>query len=54
VSAPASQTVTPEERWTMIAERAYYLAAERNFAPGNEVQDWLAAEAEVDRKLRGA
>ena len=54
MSAPEQKAVTPEERWTLIAERAYYLAAERNFAPGGEVADWLTAEAEVDRELRGA
>jgi hypothetical protein len=28
----------------MIATAAYYLAEQRNFAPGYELQDWLAAE----------
>jgi len=31
----------------MIAERAYYLAEKRGFAPGHELEDWLAAEREV-------
>jgi hypothetical protein len=35
----------------MIAERAYLRAERRGFAPGNEDEDWLAAEAEVDRLL---
>ena len=31
----------------MIATAAYYLAAERNFAPGHELEDWLEAERRV-------
>ena len=34
-----------EER---IAISAYWRAAQREFAPGNELDDWLAAEREVD------
>ena len=33
----------------MIAEAAYFRAANRGFAPGGELADWLAAE----RDLRG-
>jgi hypothetical protein len=36
----------------MIAEAAYLRAERRGFAAGNEEEDWLAAEAEVDRLLR--
>lgn len=38
----------PQERWAMIARLAYFRAERRGFAPGGELQDWLAAEAEVD------
>jgi hypothetical protein len=38
----------------MIAEAAYYLAERRGFAPGHELEDWLAAEAEIDRELVAA
>jgi hypothetical protein len=31
----------------MIGEAAYLRAAQRGFAPGGEVGDWLAAEREV-------
>ncbi len=31
----------------MIAAAAYHLAAERGFAPGHEVDDWLAAEKKI-------
>ena len=43
-----------EDRRSMIEKAAYYRAERRNFAPGHEVQDWLAAEKEVDQLLAGA
>ncbi|HET9044251.1 MAG TPA: DUF2934 domain-containing protein [Burkholderiales bacterium] len=43
--------ITPEARSRMIAEAAYYIAERRGFEPGYEFEDWLAAEAEVDRDL---
>jgi hypothetical protein len=45
------QQVSAEERQSMIAQAAYFRAERRNFAPGHEVEDWVAAEGEVDRKL---
>ena len=36
-------------RW--IAEAAYFRAQRRGFQNGDALQDWLAAEAEVDRAL---
>jgi hypothetical protein len=51
---PAAQPkrfVSAEERWRMVAEVAYLRAEARHFAPGDEVGDWLAAEAEVDERL---
>ncbi|MET0658459.1 MAG: DUF2934 domain-containing protein [Steroidobacteraceae bacterium] len=36
---------TPRE--AMIAEAAYYRAENRGFTPGYELDDWLAAEAEI-------
>jgi hypothetical protein len=49
-AVPASFT-DPEQRAALIAEAAYFRAERRNFAPGHETEDWLAAEAEVDAKL---
>lgn len=46
--------VSPEERWRLIAEAAYYRAQARGFQGGNAADDWAAAEAEIDRKLAGA
>jgi len=37
------ENVTPHQ-W--ISEAAYFKAAARNFAPGRELDDWLAAENE--------
>jgi hypothetical protein len=39
------------ERRKMIADAAYFRAQSRDFESGHEVEDWLEAEAEVDRKL---
>ena len=50
--APPRIMVTEEARRAMIAEAAYLRAERRGFASGNEEEDWLAAEAEVDALLR--
>jgi len=43
-------------REELIRERAFLRAERRGFAPGAELDDWLAAEREVDHWLatRGA
>lgn len=45
------QQIAAEERQRLIAEAAYYRAQKRRFEGGSSVDDWLAAEAEVDRQL---
>ena len=52
-AAPPAQTaaVSDDQRRAMIAEAAFFHAEQRGFAPGGEVEDWLAAEAEVDALL---
>lgn len=45
-------TYDPEDRYGYdaydeVAQRAYYKAEKRGFAPGNELDDWLEAEKEV-------
>ena len=40
-------------RKALIREAAYQRAADRGFAPGHELDDWLDAELEVDRYLYG-
>jgi hypothetical protein len=39
---------TAEERFFRISIVAYQKAAQRGFEPGSELDDWLAAEKEVD------
>ena len=47
----ASTGIVPNERLIMIAEAAYYRAERRGFEPGDQLKDWLEAEAEVDAWL---
>jgi len=42
-----------EARRALIEEDAYHRAASRGFEPGHELEDWLAAEAEIDARLCG-
>lgn len=42
-----AMTPTPDELTGMIAATAYFIAAERNFSPGHELDDWLQAEKQV-------
>jgi Protein of unknown function (DUF2934). len=42
----ALAVATPDLR-ALTAERAYFRAERRGFAPGHELEDWLAAECEV-------
>lgn len=46
--------LSPEERRQLIAETAYFLAERRGFSAGSELEDWLQAEADVNRRLGGA
>jgi len=50
VKAP-TKTITHSEKQRMIAEAAYLRALSRNFVGGSETEDWLAAEAEVNKKI---
>jgi len=50
--APASSSppaVDAVRRRAMIAEAAYYRAERRGFEPGYELDDWVCAEAEIER-----
>jgi len=47
----SSAYVEPQERQAMIAESAYFRSAHRGFEPGHEVEDWLAAESEIDAAM---
>lgn len=52
-STPAAIQLTPEERARYVAEAAYYIAERRGFVGGNDHDDWLQAESEIDRLLAG-
>ena len=44
---------TVHEKRHMVAMAAYFRAERRGFAPGHEVEDWAAAEAEIEARLAG-
>lgn len=48
-AASPGSDVAPREQ--MIAEAAYFRAEQRGFTPGNEMSDWLQAEADVEGVL---
>lgn len=50
---PATALLIGDLRRQMIAVVAYYRAERRGFCEGGELDDWLAAEAEVGRQLQG-
>ena len=43
--------LTEDERRRMVAAAAYYRALRRGFAAGGEMDDWLAAEREIDQQI---
>lgn len=46
-SITAIATPDEGELLGMIATAAYYIAQQRNFTPGHELDDWLAAERQI-------
>lgn len=40
-----------DRRQSMIAEAAYYVSEHRGFEPGHELDDWLAAESQINAAL---
>jgi Protein of unknown function (DUF2934) len=46
-----ASALTPEERWRMVSEAAYFLAAERGFVGGDPLEDWVKAEAQIQALL---
>ena len=64
VPAPAVKVPKPKKKagpaiaqsvWReMVATAAYYRAQSRGFQPGSHEQDWLAAEAELKKRLSKA
>ena len=50
-TAASKPVVTPEQRYCMIQEAAYYIA-ERHGFNGDSAYFWSLAEAEIDAKLK--
>lgn len=53
-SAEAQLDEPSQDRMRRIAEAAYYLAEHRGFVPGGEMEDWLAAERQVEAEIDAA
>lgn len=51
--ANSMTAVTPELRYRMIAEAAFYIAEKHGFDPNRSIDDWLEAEVMIDERLRG-
>lgn len=51
--APYFHPLDPAQRHAQIELLAYERAERRGFAPGHELDDWLAAEAEIDAVYEG-
>lgn len=54
-AAPAPAKPNPmstEQRQFYVEVAAYYIAERRGFHGGSEFNDWVAAEAEIDRLVR--
>lgn len=49
-----SPLISAQERRRMIAEAAYYRALNRGFSGGDPLDDWVAAEREINRLLPSA
>ncbi len=48
-SASALDSSIPTvEKQHMVCEAAYYIAEQRGFSPGSELDDWLLAEAQIN------
>jgi len=47
-----STRIDPNVRRQLVAAEAYFLAERRGFTAGNELEDWVAAEAAVDSRLQ--
>lgn len=47
-AASKAKTVSYQQRYQMIAEAAYHIAEKQDFTPGNEIDNWLQAEEQID------
>ena len=44
----SSTTLSAQDRLRMIESAAYFQAERHGFTPGRAIEDWLAAESEID------
>ena len=51
VSSRGSLLIPASLRHDMIRDAAYFRAQTRGFVPGNEIEDWLAAEQDVEELI---
>lgn len=51
VSTAPKPLLSTDQRNHYVAVAAFYIAERRGFTLGNPTEDWLAAEAEVDRLI---
>ncbi len=47
-AASKQSSVSYQQRYQMIAEAAYLIAEKQDFTPGNEIDNWLQAEQQID------
>ncbi len=52
VARKSAVPLTADQRCRYVEVAAYYIAERRGFQGGSALDDWAAAEAEVDRLLR--
>jgi hypothetical protein len=52
IADAARAGVSLEERHHLICEAAYFRAEDRGFVSGRELDDWLAAEIQIDSLLQ--
>lgn len=53
VARDGANLTNPQELHQAIALLAYQRSASRDFAPGHELEDWLAAESEILAEREG-
>jgi len=51
-SPPINLVIEPHTRHELIAQAAYFRALRRGFEPSHELEDWQAAESEIDSALQ--
>ena len=44
-------SISPQDRRQMVSEGAYYRAEQRGFCGECQLEDWLAAEAEINTRF---